>query len=331
MPETLTRGWLPYEIAFDPRPALVTEAAVRWIELGDAPLAEPFLDDTVRRLKGSSPPARVVETGIDAMVRFAGALPTVTPTGLIFHISRCGSTLIANAMKTAAGVTVVSESHPLTRILAVRADSCGPYLAARWERRRRTLVEALFTLFAHYRTGEPERLVIKFTSVNILAIALVRSWWPDVPCVISVRDPAEVIVAGMKDGVFPSVKANPELAQEVFGWSAPDLGDEEFCARGIAQFLQAALEAVDDRCKVVDYEDLNPAGMRDIAAFLGLDLPETPAAIDDIFTVYSKDPTRRHRFESDRPRKQKQITPAIRGAARQCLPLYTELRSRGAW
>jgi len=331
MREALTRGWLPFEIAFDPKPAIITDAAVRWIELGEAPLAEPFLDDTFSRLKEGTPPARVLETGIDAMIRLAGRLPRVEPAGFVFHVSRCGSTLIANAIKTAAGVTVVSESHPLTRILTVKADACGPYLAARWERRRRTLVEALFALYANYRTGEAERLVVKFTSVSILAMSLVRSWYPDVPCIISVRDPAEVIVAGMKAGVWPSVKPHPELSCEVFGWPGDGMSDEEYCGRGLAQFLQAALDAVDERCKVVDYEDLNPARMREIASFLRIELPESPAAIEDIFTVYSKDPTRSRQFQSDRPRKQKEITPAIREAARRCLPLYTELRSRGAW
>jgi hypothetical protein len=42
------------------------------------------------------------------MFRFSALFPRIQPTGFIFHISRCGSTLLANALKTANQVLVVA-------------------------------------------------------------------------------------------------------------------------------------------------------------------------------------------------------------------------------
>lgn len=90
------------------------------------------------------------------MFRFSALFPRIQPTGFIFHISRCGSTLLANALKTANQVLVVSEPRPVTETLLLRLPSGG--------------------------ADEPEKLVIKFTSINILAMRQMRTWWPDVPC-----------------------------------------------------------------------------------------------------------------------------------------------------
>jgi hypothetical protein len=118
------------------------------------------------------------------MFRFSALFPRIQPTGLIFHISRCGSTLLANALKKANQVLVVSEPRRVTETLLLRLPSGG--------------------------ADEPEKLVIKFTSINILAMRQMRTWWPDVPCVVVVRDPAEVMVAYEKGGGWMYWKESPE-------------------------------------------------------------------------------------------------------------------------
>jgi hypothetical protein len=327
-------GWLPIAIDFDPRPSIMPHAPVRWMEFGSSPLDEPFVAHSIKRLRAGSPPAREIETDLDTLLRVGGKLPAVQPAGFIFHISRCGSTLVANALKTAEGALVVSESPPLTSLLLPEPESFGAYVGARWERLRRNTLQSLFSLFAHYRTGEAERLVIKFASVNTLSMRVVRACFPGVPCLIVVRDPAEVMVASLRGGGWMSFKSSPEVARRIFGWpeevrSCAEMSDEEYGARVLGRYLSSALDAFDQRCMVVDYEDLNQKRMREIAAFFGLVIPETGKDLEAVFGFYAKDPARRLRFKDDRREKQKQMSAALRTAARQwARTTYFELRSR---
>ena len=330
-----TAGWLPIEIGFDRRPAVVREALVRWMEFGSTSLAEPFLDNTVDKLRKANPPAREMETDVETLIRVSGRLPSVRPAGFIFHLSHCGSTLIANALKTSERAVVVSESHAVNAVLRGRCMNISPYLRESWERSRAELLQSLFSLFAHYRTGEAEALVVKFVSLDILSIRLVRACWPDVPCVIVIRDPVEVMVTSIKGRGWMSFKDHPDVARELFGWSdlprpVEAMIDEEFCARVLGSFCEAALASVraggHEKCMILDYADLNPDRMRATAAFFGLELPEN-AAVEDVFVPYAKDPEKRIPFRDDRELKQKLATVLLRSAANQwVMDSYSKLK-----
>ena len=332
-----TTGWLPVGIGLDLQPALIREALVHWMEFGSTPLAEPFFDTTVDLLRQASPPAREIHTDIETMLRVSGRLPAVRPHGFIFHLSHCGSTLVANAMKTCDEAVVVAESRPVTHLLRRSPPTLSPYLRERWDETRRTLLDSLFSLFAHYRTGEAEPLVIKFVSLDAMSMQLVRSYWPEVPCVVVIRDPVEVMVTNLKGRGWMSFKEHPEYATQIFGWTdlprpVAAMIDEEFCARVLGSFCESALQAIpegDGGCMVVDYLDLNPDRMRQIAAFFGIQLREKGKAVDLVFESYAKDPKKKTRFRDDRDLKQKMATVLIRSAANQwAMQSYTELRKR---
>jgi len=328
-------GWLPIEIGFDAHPAIVPGALVRWMEFGSTPLAEPFLSHTVDKLRTGTPPARELETDLDTLQRWGGRLPSIRPAGFIFHISRCGSTLIANGLKTSEDVLLVSESRPLSGLLRPFSTRGGRYTTARWTQIREALLKSLFSLFAHYRTGRPEPLFIKFTSVDILSMSVVRSLWPEVPCVVVVRDPVEVMVASLSGGGWMSLKSTPELACQFFGWAdlprSPDrMTDEEFSARVLGRYFAAARDSVDEKCMIVDYEDLNPKRVRAIAAHFGVELPTGGDSLEQVFRSYAKDPNKRRPYQDDRARKQALATSVVRGAAYEwATPGYTDLRGRG--
>jgi hypothetical protein len=331
-------GWLPVQIGFDTNPAVVREAMVRWAEFGDRALAEPFFDHTVEQLRQATPAAREIETDLETMLRVATRTPAIRPAGFIFHLSHCGSTLIANALKTSERAVVVSESRAVHALLRTRTGSVSPYLAQRWESTRVELLQSLFSLFAHYRTGEAEPLAIKFVSLDILAMRWVRACWPDVPCVVVIRDPVEVMVTSLKGGGWMSAKNHPEYAVELFGWTGlprpvEAMIREEFCARVLGSFCSAALaaitEASPEKCMVVDYLDLNPNRIREIAAFFSINLPGNGKSVESVFETYAKDPRKTVPFRDDRELKQRLAGVLLRSAANQfAMDSYSELRKR---
>jgi hypothetical protein len=328
MASTPAFGWLPIDIGFDPQPAAVGEALVRWMEFGSTPLAEPFLDHTVDRLREANPAAREIDTDIETLVRVGCRTPAVRPAGFIFHLSHCGSTLIANALKTSGRAIVVSESRALTRLLRNRCEDVHPYLRERWDRTRRTLLNSLFNLFGRYRTGQPEPLVIKFVSLDILSMRVIRSCWPEVPCAVVIRDPVEVMVTILRGGGWMSFKKHPQMARTLFGWndpsrSAAEMTNEEYCARVLGRFCASALESLDGNSLVVDYAGLNPKRMREIGEFFGIGIGDTTG----IFERYAKDPAQTLRFSDDHEMKQKLATVLVRSAANQwAMDSYSELR-----
>ncbi|MBN8885147.1 MAG: hypothetical protein J0I77_05465 [Rudaea sp.] len=324
------KGWLPVDFSFQAMPSLLAEATVRWLHVGDRALSEPFMEHTIDSVRKANPAARLIDTSLDTLLWLGEKLERVQPSGFIFHVSHCGSTLVANAMRHAPGTIVVSESRAITRLMRPYFDPGSVYLRQRWHDLRRKLIEALFRAFSHYLSGTPAPLIVKFTSVDILALSLIRAWWPQVPCVVVVRNPVEVMVANLAGGWWMELKGKPALAREILGWptlSSVDLGDEEFCARMYATFIDAARAGLDSNCRVVDYDSLDAAGLRRVAHYFGLPLPDD-SALTQTFAWYSKDADRQIAFADDRQRKRAMASMAVVDAAeRWAQPAYNALRS----
>lgn len=316
------RGWLPTAIRLGSK---TQQAVVRWLEFGSAKLAEPFFDQTVERLLRAEPRANQALTDVETLLGLTRDLSPVTPAGFIFHVSRCGSTLIANALKAAEGAVVVSEAPALSMLLHPDAESLTGG-------EREAILRSLISLFARYRTGEPARVVIKFPSWNLMRWRVVSSYWPEVPCVVVIRDPVEVIAANLEVPTgWMELKESPEVARRMFGWNdlprpVEEMRDAEYAARVLRSFYTSASEMEDERTRVVDYQDLDGGEIREIGALFGLELP---AGMERLPGTYSKDPSGAQSFEPDGARKQKLATGLVRSAAMQWASgPYRELRKR---
>ena len=328
MSEYPDRGWLPVQTEIQLRPTLIPKANVRWMEFGDTPLTDPFMVHTMQRLREQVPPAREITTDLDTVLRTAAASAPVRPSGLIFHVSRCGSTLLANALRTAEGVSVVSEPLAANHLFYPSHGETSAYLKARWDGRRRQALEAMFSLFARYKTGEPEKLLVKLPSICTLGIEAARKWWPEVPFLMIVRDPVEVIVANLPGGGFMELQKDPPRAAQLFGWDITGMSPEVYAAHVQGDFCRAARQAFDaahdrSKCKVMDYADLNSEGILEASAFLGIQ----PRRFERVMGSYSKDPTGQAGFRDDRKEKHRRASKAVLDAAEQWAQQpYRELR-----
>src|SRR4051794_6913057 len=101
---------------------------VEWLHCGTRRFREPFFEDSVKRLGGA---LRTV-TGIEELEEWAASRPGMAPTGFVFHMSRCGSTLISQMLAAVKGNRVISEAPALDDVLrlGVRQDAD----VARWLR-----------------------------------------------------------------------------------------------------------------------------------------------------------------------------------------------------
>lgn len=164
-------------------PAAIEGAEMVWQYLGDAEFSEPFFEDTLR--KHHRRPVR--RTPLAALREMADALP---PSALIFHASRCGSTLLMQMLARLPGVRAISEPPALdsllARLLAAPGDDDLPLL--------RGLVAAL----GQQQNGT-QHLFIKHDSWHLAALPLMQRAFPGVTCWFLHRDPAEILRSHQKE------------------------------------------------------------------------------------------------------------------------------------
>jgi hypothetical protein len=149
----LTR-WTP--IRFDlsgPSPV------IDWADLSQERFIEPFFDQTVARWAAGPGAAPLVRTGLDALFALDNE-PSLEPAGMIFHLSRCGSTLVSQLLGTLPGAVVLAEPSPLNALLGLNPDRVDEATLVR-------LVRLLVRALGRCRHGNERHLVLKCTSWNI--------------------------------------------------------------------------------------------------------------------------------------------------------------------
>jgi hypothetical protein len=325
-------GWVPidFTVGFKDLP-------VQWIELGRKSLSEPFLEQTLEALRSAEPPAREKRTDLNALLEMAARLPPVTPAGVIFHVSRCGSTLVSNACRMARGATVLSEPQPVCVLFQPDIFQNSVFADGEHEAARRKLLDCVTRVYAHASGQRQPKLVIKCNPLNTLNIRLVRALWPDVPFLVMIRDPVEVIVSVLaKWPGWISFKGRRALSCKLFGWTGEEFDSMtmyDYCARVIGGYCQAATEMIGPDCKLIDYANLNLTRIYQIAEFFGLEMP--PAGSDDVqrvISAYSKEPNQARRFERDETRKQQEATVHVREAVqRSAWSAYQSLKQLESW
>jgi hypothetical protein len=129
-----------------------------------------------------------------------------------------------------------------------------------------------------------------------------------------------------------ALKETPERSRALLGWEdSPEdietMSGEEFCARVVARFLEVALAGIDSGCMLLDYENLNEARVRDVAARFGIELPGSDR-LRPALHAYAKDPEGRRRHFDDREMKRRLASRELLDAAQKwALPAYFDLRA----
>jgi hypothetical protein len=223
------RHWLPIAVA----PASGT-IAVDWARFGAEPLRASFYEEEIRRALGL-PFNRVFRyrTSLHDLIAHAETAESLAPSGFIFHMSRCGSTLAAQMLAALSDSIVISEAAPIDAIVQLsRGLSDEDAVQA---------LRAMIAAFGRKRGGKERRYVIKLDGWHTLALPLFRRAFPDVPWVFLYRDPVQVLVSQMRQRGMQMV---PQfLPPSLFGIAANEATmDEDYCARVLAAVCRAVLD-----------------------------------------------------------------------------------------
>lgn len=229
------RGWYP--VAAD-------DDGLWWRFVGDKRFSEPFFHNTVAAV--SKPERLCLHTSYDAPDTLAD---TLAPTAFIFHISRCGSTLMCQLLDSLPSCVTLSEPPAVDSFLRryyAKADMPDA------ERKLRAIVSAL----GQKRFAEERHLFIKPNSWHIGSLALYRRAFPDTPFLFVYRRPDEVMashrrqrgpqmVPGLVDAAMPNSAVAPAEPHDLEG----------YCANVLEYFFNSALTRAGDLV-LVDYRQL---------------------------------------------------------------------------
>ena len=308
MARTDFRGWLPVDaVVMNGRPGLT------WMNMADAHLTEPFFEQTVHRVRAEHPERTERFTEFDTLIQLEQTFDSVAPTGFIFHSSRCGSTLLANACRALEGAIVLSEPPAVDKIIArfiTDVDEHGTK-AKLYSIFLRSVVKAL----GQRRSGNEQHLFVKFACCSVSQIERIQRIWPDVPWVFLYRDPVETIVSNVRNvpawlkdqdhRILASIIATPTEAVAA-------MGIEELCARAVGSFYAIANRVANDRALLLNYTQLSVAEMTNALNFFGV----KPAAAEmETITrqsrTYSKSISGDRAFVADTEAKQRAASELV--------------------
>ena len=276
------KGWIPVEVRFENEPFYVG-----WRNLQSRLLEEPFFRQTIDRLRKEPDRALTIRTDIETLLAAGeGTETSIEPAGVIFHLSRCGSTLITNYLKAVTNAVVLSEADPFLDLLTLCVFEVDCARAARAGQ----LLKAAANVFSYYRSPIAEPLVLKLSPLNSFCLVRARELWPTARFAIVVRDPVAIVKSNAtkrarwlqrrqwRAGFFPWAPISPHQMHDI-----------EFCSRALGDFCGALLRGIDDKCMIIDYSQIDAKTMSEVAQWFGLNIrDDSDESIRAVMSKYSK-------------------------------------------
>jgi len=293
-------GWVPVHVfRSGPQPQVL------WSRLGATRFTDSFFTQTVTTAL-QSPLFRFLQrtTSLDELVAASECEPAVEPAGFIFHVSRCGSTLVSQMFARLPRIIAISEAQPL---MAVSDD---PRLS---DGDRARAFRALIRLYGRKVTGGETASVFKFGLRELFQWRKVTEIFPHVPRIVLHRDPIEVLVSNFAQPSEATLPGN--LPPEVLGAPPRPLATlEDYAAFVFSRvYAHAADAARAARTLAVDYTSLPDAVESLIAPHFGITLDENDrAAMRGATRLHVKYAERPAGFVPDSQEKQEAAEPSTR-------------------
>lgn len=167
--------WIPYELT-----EIGERRMVRWVHPGtQTRFLAPFFTQTVQAMVDAHAPQKL--TPLSAL---SDLTPVNGPSAFIFHVARCGSTLVSRSLAEVARHRVISEPGCVNQLLL------APDIGA--EEKSRLLKGLIYALCG---SAADTRCIFKFSSWNLFFLEQIRALFPATPCVFLYREPAAVMAS----------------------------------------------------------------------------------------------------------------------------------------
>ncbi len=238
----MSTDWIPSEVM-----SVGARSMVRWIHPGtQVRFDDPFFGQTIDKLVAANAVQKL--TPLEGL---ADVRPVRTPRGFIFHVSRCGSTLVSRSLAAVPRHRVISEAAAVNQLLLAHSPD---------QQLLKGLVHALCG------TDADTDCFIKFSSWNLLFLEQILALFPATPWVFVYRAPADVMRS--LNARPPRWAGNQALARLM---DNPHAEMAQQTLATLARVFQAPLPHWSRRALAINYAQL-PGAMAEITAHFGLQL-----------------------------------------------------------
>lgn len=255
------------------------------------------------------------QTPVETLLEWQAARPGIPPTGFVFHMSRCGSTLVAQTLAALSQNIVLSEARPIDDVLNASRRSPTVTTAQRIE-----WLRAMVSVLGQKRHHDEHHLFIKFDCWHTQELPLLRAAFPETPWVFLYREPHEVMVSQMTSRGSHLVPNVVDCVRFGIDQSiALQLSPEEYSARVLAAILEAAIEHQSvPGGMLVNYTQLPQATTTSISNHFGVTWSaDELEQMRNVTQFDAKNPSMN--FTDDRQEKQRAVTEAIAAATQKWL------------
>lgn len=174
------RHWYPVFVEHDARTGAVS---VCWRDLAQLRFTDSFFINTLARQPQEE--RRFCHAPASA---FVGLDDGLAPDAFIFHVSRCGSTLLSQLLASLPQCVVMSEPTVIDSLLRLHHDSADQAASI-------ALLRQAILALGQRRTGEETHFFIKFDCWHIHSLDVLRQAFPGTPCLFLYREPQAVLAS----------------------------------------------------------------------------------------------------------------------------------------
>lgn len=260
-------NWVPYRLYEEGN-----NSYCRWLYLGDDAMAEPFFDDTVSKCKSlpANSQLRRCCSNLDILPEWASLINAAEPTALIFHVSRCGSTLVSQLLSLQASNIVLSEVPFFDQVLREGHNKMNMQTML-------PVLQAAIRLYGVKRLPAQQQLFIKTDSWHIHFYKELRQLYPHTPFVLLYRQPDEVIRSQQKKRGMQAVPGVVEPS--IFGFDTEkviSMDFDEYMAMVLEGYFEKFIQlaTTDAKTLLLNYNEGGMALVEKIAAFAGTSISD---------------------------------------------------------
>lgn len=267
-------------------------------DIGDTPLLEWKHIYTIERLAKEGAIGEVFSTDLAILDQDQPVSDGMSPQGLIFHVSRCGSTLFMKALASSPTNLTINQGGPLQ-------EGFWAAITDHWSKmpdpgpRQLRMLRNLVLLLTRKRRPEYQRSFIKFISWNVIYLDFIRRAFPEARILYLYRNPVEVIATVLQETTAVLRSKGQPRATSLTGLppeATAGVRDSIYLAHCFAHYFQTVLQAPEHTgLHVLNYRQTRHPEFFGETLARGLGLQPEEGELELMlqqFSYYSKDDTR---------------------------------------
>jgi hypothetical protein len=263
------KNCIPYHLFFDEN-----ECFCRWLDVQDKPFDETFFADTINLCRGFEVNSKRTRctSSLHMLSEWEVGITSLEPTAIIFHVSRCGSTLLSQLLSLDPQHIVLSEVPFFDELLRLHYKIPASDIAQndKW-------LQSAVHFYGQKRSGEEQHLFIKADCWHIFFYERLRKLYPNTPFILLYRSPGEVLRSQQKRRGMQSVPGlvEPAIMGLEMGEEHPALTDLDlYFSLVLEKILEAFYHVAhkDQNCLLVDYKEGMIPVLHKIAMHTGIEL-----------------------------------------------------------